>query len=179
MPVRMRATVRTTGDRAAELRTAADFRRDLWAHSPVEVDPDHPLHGTHRSEDGRAYFEFVTAFPEQARRVMDDFNYGNAIELSEAPALPGEECLNCGNVAGPIRPAVCPNCGFQDVSPCPICRQAVPRQAYIGLAGERYRCPHCQSRVRLRFNSPMFVANGDYNQPLVIVEEAAAVHEVR
>jgi len=63
MSVRMRVTINAQDDRASELRTAADVRRDLWAHSPVEVDLDHPLRGTHRDEDGRAYFEFATEFP--------------------------------------------------------------------------------------------------------------------
>jgi len=59
----MRVTIKAQDDRASELRTAADVRRDLWAHSPVEIDPDHPLHGTHRDEEGRAYFELATEFP--------------------------------------------------------------------------------------------------------------------
>jgi hypothetical protein len=28
---------------------------------------------------------------------------------------------------GPVLPATCPNCGFEDISPCPICRQRSPR----------------------------------------------------
>jgi hypothetical protein len=32
--------------------------------------------------------------------------------------------------------------------------------------------------VRLRFNNPMFLSDGSYNQPLVVVEEAAAVHGI-
>src|SRR4051794_34787763 len=119
MPLRMRATVGSTGDRVGELRTASDFRRDLWAHSPVEVDPDHPLHGTHRDEEGRAYFEFATESPSEVRRVLAKYGYSGKVELTETPTLPGEECANCGNVAGPVRPTVCPNCQFRDISPCP------------------------------------------------------------
>lgn len=178
MPVRMRVTVRAAPDGASELRTAANLRRDLWAHSPVEVDPDHPLHGTHRNEDGRAYFEFTTDLPGEVRRVVDQYDYAGKVELTEAPALPGEECANCGNVAGPVLPTVCPNCQFRDISPCPVCGREVPRQSYARIAGDLFRCPNCDNRVRLRFISPMFLPDGGYNQPLVVVDEATAVHDV-
>jgi DNA-directed RNA polymerase subunit RPC12/RpoP len=178
MPVRMRATVSATGDRVAELRTAADLRRDLWAHSPVEIDPDHPLHGTHRDESRRAYFEFATEFPDEVRRVVHQYHYTNKVEVTETPTLPGEECVNCGNVAGPVRPTVCPNCDFRDISPCPVCGQEISRQQYTRISGDLFRCPRCNSRVRLRFNSPMFLPDGTYNQPLVVIEEATTLHEV-
>lgn len=179
MPVRMRATVRPTGDPSSELQIAANFRRDLWAHSPVEIDPDHPLHGTHRDEHRRAYFEFATEFPDEVRGVIEQYHYADKIDLTEVRGLPGEECVNCGNVAGPVRPAVCPNCRFRDISPCPLCSTDAPRQSYTQISGDLYRCPHCKNRVRLRFNSPMFLPDGDYNQPLVVVEEATAAHEIR
>jgi hypothetical protein len=142
MPVRMRVTVKATGDRADELRTAAALRRDLWAHSPVEVDPVHPLHGTHRDGEGRVYFEFATEFPDEVRRVIEYYRYTDRVELIESPPPPGEECLNCGNVAGPVQPAVCPNCGFQDISPCPICTEPVSRESYARIGGDLFRCPH-------------------------------------
>src|SRR5438034_2084514 len=100
MRVRMRVTVQPTGDRVGELQTAANLRPDLWAHSPVEVDPDHPLQGTHRDDAGRAYFEFATDFPDEVRRVMEQYHYTDQVELTETQAMPGEECVNCGNVAG-------------------------------------------------------------------------------
>ena len=179
MPTRMRVTVKPEDDRVTELRTAAKIRQDLWAHSPVEVDPDHPLHGTHRDEEGHAYFEFSTEFPEEVRRVIDQYNYANRIELSEAQVIPGDECASCGNVAGPVLPAICPSCGFQDISPCPVCEASVPRQSYARISGDLFRCPHCCNQVRLRFNNPMFLADGSYNQPLVLVEKVTAHHEVR
>lgn len=179
MLVRMRATVKATDDRAGELRTASGLRRDLWAHSPVEIDPDHPLNGIHRDGDGRAYFEFATEFPKEVCRVIQDYHYTDRVELTETSGLPGDECLNCGNVAGPLRPPICPNCGFQDISPCPICEESVPRESYTRISGDLYRCPHCANRVRLRYISPMFLPDGDFNQPLVVVEEAMAVHEIR
>jgi hypothetical protein len=179
MPVRMRLTVKPTAVRVRDLRTAADLRRDLWAHSPVEVDPDHPLFGTHLDEDGRTYFEFATEFPELVRRVIEQRHYADKVELIEAPPLPGEECANCGNVAGPARPTVCPNCQFRDISPCPVCGKEVSRQSYARVSGDLFRCPNCKHRVRLRFNNPMVLPDGDFNQPLVVVEEATAAHEVR
>jgi hypothetical protein len=179
MPVRMRVTVKPTGDRVGELRTATNLRQDLWDHAPVEVDPDHPLYGTHRDEAGRAYLEFATQFPGEVRRVIEQYHYTDLVELTETPPLPGEECVNCGNVAGPVLPAVCPNCEFRDISPCPMCGEKVPRQLYSRISGDLFRCPHCHNRVRLRFNSPMFLADGNYSQPLVLVEEAALSHEVR
>jgi hypothetical protein len=178
MSVRMRVTIKAQDDRASELKTAADVRRDLWAHSPVEVDPDHPLHGTHRDEHGRAYFEFATEFPSEVRRIIETYEYTDKVDLTETPTLPGEECANCGNVAGPVRPTVCPNCQFRDITPCPICSEEVSRRSYIRISGDLFRCPRCKGRVRLRFNNPMFLSDGSYNQPLVVVEEAAAVHGI-
>src|SRR5208337_2266266 len=109
MSLRMRVTIKAQDDRASELRTATDVRRDLWAHSPVEIDLDHPLHGTHRDEDGRAYSEFATEFPREVHRVIEEYKYTGKVELTETPTLPGEACANCGNVAGPGRPTVCLN----------------------------------------------------------------------
>ena len=178
MSVRMRVTIRTQDDRVSELRNAASVRRDLWSHSPVEVDPDHPLHGTHRDQDGRAYFEFATELPKEVHRVIEEYKYADMVELSEKPTLPGEECANCGNVAGPERPTVCPNCQFRDITPCPLCSEEVSRQLYIPISGDLFRCPHCKKQVRLRYNNPMFLPDGNYNQPLVVVEEAMAVHGI-
>src|SRR5271166_27627 len=118
MSVRMRVTIKAQGDRASELTTATDARRDLWAQSPVEIDPDHPLRGTHRDEDGRAYFELATEFPREVHRVIEEHKYTGKVELTETPALPGEACANCGNVTSPVRPTVCPNCQFRDITPC-------------------------------------------------------------
>ena len=122
MSVRMRITIKKQDDPASELRTATDVRRDLWVHSPVEVDLDHPLHGTHRDEFRRAYFEFATRFPQEVRRVIEESGYSDKVELTETPTRPGEECVNCGNVAGPVRPTVCPNCQFRDITPYPFCQ---------------------------------------------------------
>lgn len=92
MPVRIRATIRSIGDRTEELQTATDLRRALWSRSLVRVDPDHPLQGIHRDEGGRAYLEFATDDPDEVRRVIEQPDYSNRVELSETPPLPGEEC---------------------------------------------------------------------------------------
>jgi hypothetical protein len=176
--VRMRATVRKTGARVDELRTAENLRQDLWAHSRVEVDPEQPLHGTHRDKDGRAYFEFATKVPAEVRQLIEQHHYTDKVELTETPPLPGEECTNCGNVAGPVLPSVCPNCHFRDISACPICTEEVPRKLYTRISDDMFRCPHCKNQVRLRLNSSMFLSDGSYNQPLVVVEEVTAVHEI-
>lgn len=54
---RIRITfVKNPDNPSEDLRHAARVRRDLWAHSPLEIDPDSPIHGTHRDADGSAYF---------------------------------------------------------------------------------------------------------------------------
>jgi hypothetical protein len=173
--MRVRITVIPTDDRAEDLRTAANVRRDLFAHSPVEIDPDNPLHGTHRDDQGRAYFEFSTEFPDEVRRVIEQFGHQDRVEVTPVHEEIGDACQNCGNIAGPVLPSVCPNCGFHDISPCPCCGQRIPRQQYVRLGSTLFQCPHCRNRVGLRFNEPMFLSDGTYNQPLVIVE-AAEVH---
>ena len=170
--MRMRITVIPTGDRTDDLRTAASVRRDLFAHSHIEIDPDNPLHGTHRDDDGRAYFEFSTDDSDEAHRVVDKFGHAKRVELTETHEVFGEACQNCGNVAGPILPVVCPNCGFQDISPCPCCGQSISRGQYVRRGNTLFQCPNCRNHVGLRFNEPMFLSDGTYNQPLVIVEAA-------
>ena len=167
---RIRITVRGTGDRTEDLQRASRVRQDLWAHSPVEIDPDSPLHGTHRDEAGRAYFEVATSFPDQVRRVLREYHHEEQVELTEHPGPLGQECINCGNVAGRLAPPRCTNCGFLDISNCPVCDHSVSRQEYEQIVGDLFRCPRCQSRVRLRFNEPMFNRDGTFRQPLVVVE---------
>ncbi len=179
MSVRMRITVKPANDRVGEMQTASDLRRVLWAHAPVDVDPEHPLHGAHRDGSGRVYIEFATEFPEEVRRVIGQHHLTERVELTASPSIPGRECSNCGNVAGPVQPAVCPNCGFHDIAPCPSCREPIPRDSYIAVSGSIFVCPHCKNHVRLGYNSPMFLPDGHYNQPLVLVAEALTSHEVR
>jgi len=166
-------------DPTNDLRIAAAVRRDLWAHSPVEVDPDGRVHGTHRDAESNAYFEFVTNYPEEVSRVLDEYGYSERATVAIVDEEAGPECASCGNVAGPVLPTVCPTCGFRDISPCPNCNQEVPRQNYMHQSGDLFRCPECGNRVRLRFQDPIFDSGGHYIQPLVVVEKVGqATHAV-
>ncbi len=178
MRKRIRISVMPTGDRTNDLRVAAKIRRDLWAHAPVEIDPDNPLHGAHRDEQERVYFEFSTCYPEDVSRVLRENGHDDRVEVQEVREPIGQACQNCGNIVGPVLPTVCPNCYFRDISACPVCHDEVPRQSYMRIDGDLFRCPHCRGRVRLRFNEPMFVDEGAYNQPLIVVDQAEK-HEVQ
>jgi predicted RNA-binding Zn-ribbon protein involved in translation (DUF1610 family) len=179
MPMRMRVTVNPAVDRVGELRIATNLRKVLRDLPCVERDSDAVLRGIHRDIAGRAYFEFITSSLPDVRKVIEEGEFAEKVDLTESTTEPGEECVNCGNVAGPTLPTVCPNCHFRDVSPCPMCGQQISREDYIRLSGDLFRCPNCDSQVRLRFNSPMFLPDGSYNPPLVVVEDARTVHAVR
>ncbi len=167
--MRYRITVRPTGDRTNDLRVAANIRRDLWSHSPVEVDPDNPLHGTHRDEQERAYFEFSTRYPDEVKRVLLEHGHQERVDAQEVSAPIGPACQNCGNVVGAELPTVCPNCHFRDIAACPACNHEVPRQSYTRIKGDLFRCPICRQQVRFGFNEPMFLEDGSFNQPLIVV----------
>lgn len=166
-------------DPAADLRWAARVRRDLWAHSPVEIDPDSPTHGTHRDADHNAYFEFATDRLSEVRRVLQEYGHADRTKVEVVQDTAGTECPNCGNLS-PQLVTVCPTCLFRDIDPCPYCNNEVARLAYAPVAGDVFKCPMCHRRVRFRFNDPLFDANGHYNQPLVRVSpaEAPVEHDV-
>jgi hypothetical protein len=156
---------------ADDLRVAARVRRDLWAHSPVEVDPDSSVHKTYRDAQQNAYFEFATNYDDEIQRVLRERGYLPRVTMTVVADPVGPECVNCGKSAGLVLPTVCPNCGFRDMSPCPHCNQEVARQAYLPLGGDHFRCPLCHRAVRLRLRDPLFDANGD-NPPLIMAEKA-------
>src|SRR5271157_259354 len=80
---RIRLTIRhNPDDPADDLRYAARVRRDLWAHSLVEIDPDHRVHGTHRDPDRNAYFEFATELPDEVHRVLRDYGHNDRVTFS-------------------------------------------------------------------------------------------------
>jgi hypothetical protein len=171
---RVRITIRhNPADPADDLRWAARARRDLWAHSPVEVNPDSPRHGTHRDAERNAYFEFATDRLPEVQRVLREFGYSERARVEVMQEGEGTECVNCGNIS-PQMTAVCPNCQFRDIDPCPYCIREVARLAYASVAGDLFQCPICRHRVRFQFNDPLFDADGHYNQPLVRVSPAEA-----
>ena len=170
---RIRLTIRhNPDDPTDDLRYAARVRRDLWAHSLVEIDPDHRVHGMHRDPDRNAYFEFATELPDEVDRVLSDYGHNHRVTFSAVQEHQGEACQNCGNIAGPVLPTVCPTCHHRDIAPCPNCAQEVPRQEYEKIAGDLFRCPRCGRRVRLRINPDIWQSDGTLNEPVVVTEDA-------
>jgi hypothetical protein len=172
---RIRITALPNEDRSQELRRLAIVRRDLYSHSPVEIDPDNPAYRTHLDADDRAYFELSTDLVDEVRRVLRECGHDKYLSIDEVAGPAGEPCLKCGHVSGPMTPPVCPNCGFREISPCPECGRDVARQEYKHkpVDGDIFRCPRCDAYVRLRFNDPLTRADGTYNEPVVVVEAVA------
>ena len=177
---RVRVTIRHNPEEPSDdLRWAAQVRRDLWAHSPVEIDPDSPKHGTHRDADRNAYFEFATDWLPEVQRVLRAFGHADRARVEVIQEGSGTECVNCGNIS-PDLVTVCPNCQFRDIDRCPYCKNEVARLAYTSIGGDVFKCPMCHRRVRFQFNDPLFDASGHYNQPLIRVNptEAPVGHDV-
>ncbi|MBW3540858.1 MAG: hypothetical protein KY476_11355 [Planctomycetes bacterium] len=172
---RIRLTVRRNPDEPADdLRYAARVRRDLWAHAPVELDPDGRVHGTQRDADRNVYFELATELLPEVQRVLERLGHSDRVSVAIAEEPIGEACQNCGSIAGPVLPTVCPTCGHRDIDPCPNCGSEVPRQEYAGLSGDLFQCPICHQRVRLRINPEVWKADGTLNEPVVVTEDAQA-----
>lgn len=170
---RIRVTALANTDPTEELRRLSIFRRDLYAHSPVEIDPDSLAYQARRDEQNRAYFEFSTDYVNEVREVQQNHDHGNWVAIEEVAGPAGEPCLNCGYVSGTFTPSQCPNCNFRDISACPHCHEEVARQEYRSIAGDLFRCPRCDTHVRLHFNDPLIRSDGRHNEPVVIVEVAA------
>jgi hypothetical protein len=175
---RYRIRIVDVPDRTDQLRQAIRLRGDLIEHAEVWLDPDHPLQGVHRDLEGYPYFEFAAENRESIERVLSRNGYSAYAELTEPKDPLGEPCQNCGNVAGPTSPPQCPNCGFVDISSCPICGERNSRQEYEQISGSLYYCPTrspdgARHRVRLVYNEPMFNLDGTFHQPLILVKEAA------
>ncbi len=172
---RIRLTIRhNPDDPSDDLRHAARVRTDLWAHSPVEIDPDSRIHGTHRDPEHNAYFEFATEMLDEVKRVLGEYGHSERVTLTIVQDLAGEACQNCGNIAGPVLPTVCPTCHHRDIDPCPNCGEEVPRQEYERISGDLFRCPRCQRHVRLRINPHVWGTDGMLNEPVVVTEAAQA-----
>jgi hypothetical protein len=172
---RTRITITGDGDRREQLRMASRIRRRAVEGLNPRLDPKNPLNGIHRNRDGEPYFEFDAEDPDAVRSLMSAHELGHAIVVTNPTEPLGEACANCGNIAGTVLPTVCPNCGFRDIDPCPICGGEVPRRDYR-RSGSVFICPNRidghYHRVRLAFNEPMFERDGSYRQPLVVVSPA-------
>jgi hypothetical protein len=148
------------------------LREDLYAYSGLNIDPDNPAYAIHRDDAGRAYFDVTAAHLQQVTDAIASLDERGDVEATVVEGPAGDPCLRCGYIAGEQPPATCPNCGFVDTSPCPHCDQAVSRLAYLEHAGDVLECPNCHGHVRLRFNDPLLTEDGDYSQPVVVVESA-------
>jgi hypothetical protein len=168
---RIRITIPKSGDPAAELQYATQLQQMLLKQAPVWLDPDYPLRGIHRDLESRAYLEFATDQLDEVQRILREHSYENRVAVTESHEPLGQECINCGNIAGPFLPTVCPSCHLRDISPCPSCGQEVSRDQYVREGGDWFRCPNCRHRVRLRFNEPVFRSDERWNEPLVIVAD--------
>ncbi len=78
------------------------------------------------------------------------------------------DCPNCGTkfYENPL-PFKCTVCEFQMIQACPVCRHEVPISNYLTEGSTIWKCPECQSRVRVSYVEPMFDARGFLVQPLV------------
>lgn len=153
------------------------IRRGLYTSSRVDIDPDNPAHRLRRDAEGRVYFELSADSLAEIQGILDDLGLAEHVRVSAGEGAAGDPCLRCGHIAGGHGEAQCTNCGFREISPCPHCDADVARRAYGVIAGDLARCPRCDTEVRLRFNDPLFDGDGEYNEPVVIVEvanEAAA-----
>lgn len=177
---RVRLTIaHNPDDPIDDLRCAANLQRDLWAHSPVEIDPGSEMHSARRDTDRHAFFEFTTDYLPEVHRVLREFGYDGRVKVEILEEGNGTECINCGHIP-PELEAVCSKCGFRDIEPCPYCNNEIARLAYIPVRAEVFRCPMCHHKVRFQFHEPLSDANGKYNQPLVLVSAAEATvgHDV-
>jgi hypothetical protein len=169
---RIRLTVRhNPDDPADDLKQVARLRRDLWAHSPVEVDPDNPFCATQRDAHRDAYFEFATEFPDEVQRVLQEYGHEPRATLEDLGEI-GLVCGNCGFFAGYV--TECPNCHHRDIDPCPHCGRKVARERYQPVSGDLFVCPECRGRVRLQINPDLCNADGSFNQPMVLIQDARA-----
>jgi hypothetical protein len=73
-------------DPSVDLEIASSLRRDLWAHSPIEIDVDDPKVATKRNANRVAYFEFSTEYPDEVDRVVREYGYANFVDVER----PGE-----------------------------------------------------------------------------------------
>ena len=170
---RIRTTIINVDDRREQLRVALRVREQLIKDLHLRADPVSPLSGTHRDEQSRPYLEFAADDIGRVRDFLREQGFESQTRVEPSTTPIGDPCQNCGNIAGPTLPTVCPNCGFRDIDPCPICGQEIPRANYRLAGNSLFVCPHPINgryhRVRLAFNEPLIDLDGSFRQPLVVV----------
>jgi hypothetical protein len=97
--------------------------------------------------------------------VLPDYGHEQHVIMEEIAGPAGEPCLNCGHIAGPVTPSVCPNCRFREIAPCPQCHQEVARQEYISVAGDLYRCPRCITLAPKKLIRTRRASEGSASEP--------------
>lgn len=166
---RIRLTVRhNPDDPSDDFKQIAKLRHDLWAHSPVEVDPDSPANQTRRDPNRNASFEFATEFPDEVRRVLRQYGFEDRVTMEDLGEV-GLVCTRCGYLSGFV--TECPNCKQRDIGPCPHCHQEIARERYEPVAGDLFVCPNCRRRVRLEFNE-LNGSDRPVSEPVVLVKDA-------
>jgi hypothetical protein len=160
---RVKVYVKTTDNPSADLLRLGKVRHGLWRDGLVEGAPL----GAHRDRDGRVFFTFRFRGDIKRVRAAVDPLLEAFVEVTRATDT--DECVNCGNHPGDPLPTVCPNCKYRDISPCPSCRQEVPRQNYDTVAGDLFRCPRCNAHVRMELNPGLFDETGRLREPAVFV----------
>jgi uncharacterized CHY-type Zn-finger protein len=160
------------GDPRVDFHYARRLRRDLWAHtdSDIDPDPDSDRNRTRLDASRRAFFEFATEEVGEIDRALKELGHENRVIVENRGPATFNRCVQCGFDSGSHDVAVCPQCHFRDIEPCPVCKQEIGRQTYRSVEGDVFECPNCGSRVRFSFNEPLLKKDGAYNEPLVLVE---------
>jgi hypothetical protein len=161
--LRVKVYVEATENASADLLRLGKVRHALWHDGLVEGAPL----GAHRDRNGRPFFIF--RFRGDIKRVREALDPMLEALVEVTDEADSDECINCGNRPGDPLPTVCRNCEFRDISPCPSCRQEVPRQSYDTVAGDLFRCPRCNAHVRMEFNPNLFDEAGHLREPAVFV----------
>ena len=167
--MRIRITVKTTGDWRKDLRVAANVRRDLCGISRWKSTRTTPWKG--RTVTSRSV-------PTLSSRLLIRRKSGGCWKATPSTSRYRKDPR--ANRAGlpELRqrrrgrpPDGLPQLPFPGHLCLPDLQHRGAARRYARVSGDLFRCPHCHNQVRFRFNEPMFLGDGTYNQPLVLVEE--------
>jgi len=168
----VRVTIRENPDDKSDgFRYAAKVRRDLWAYSDSDIDPEHDRNRTllDKTENPRPYFEFTTEDIAQVEQALARHDHKDRTILEDKGEVTISRCAKCGFDAGPGAASICSCCGFRDIDPCPNCGREIARVAYHSIEADVFECPVCCSKVQFSFSEPMVDEEDNLNQPLVLV----------